>query len=553
MTILYPRTAPESIAWPEPIETVFQAQQRRHGVGVPGARRPDIGRPMRLLIGSIVDLGGGRPRGMITWLAEVLDTSRETIYSIGAAWSNGQPSIAQRPLCRGESGSQRSELAQAALTLLVVGAMRLRSVQWCLTALLGETRSIGWLCGLVDEAGERAGAVLAAADWSKAPRMIVSRDELFMGEQAWLLTVDTRSHMIVSGHVENQVDAATWGVSLALDALATGDKIVGLVEDAATWYGASVGHAAALLGTTFAPSVQKDHWHLLKQAGQIARDGERIALKHLATAERKARRITPTLTAIYDFAGYKAAHERANRAIATADAIRVSVDLLGEVLGLVDRRTGRILDRPTAAWYVAAITAHLADTGSDLAESLAGSLERQTQDLLCFHDRLDAALAAWRQEALDHFALPELVDLFERDIARAWRLGRAVTNGRHALGSSAAKAAAHVQALCHADPKAHCLAQALHDLLDGTIRTSSASENINSILRAFLWGRRYFPGRRTAQNWLNLLILWHNMRIFDRGKRAGKSPFQWAGVAVLAPDGQPTDDWLVALGYAPAA
>lgn len=73
MTILYPRTAPESIAWPEPIETVFQAQQRRHGVGVPGARRPDIGRPMRLLIGSIVDLGGGRPRGMITWLAEVLD------------------------------------------------------------------------------------------------------------------------------------------------------------------------------------------------------------------------------------------------------------------------------------------------------------------------------------------------------------------------------------------------------------------------------------------------------------------------------------------------
>jgi hypothetical protein len=43
------------------------------------------------------------------------------------------------------------------------------------------------------------------------------------------------------------------------------------------------------------------------------------------------------------------------------------------------------------------------------------------------------------------------------------------------------------------------------------------------------------------------------MRPFERGKRAGQSPFALAGVTVYSPDGRPTDDWLEALGYPAAA
>ena len=57
----------------------------------------------------------------------------------------------------------------------------------------------------------------------------------------------------------------------------------------------------------------------------------------------------------------------------------------------------------------------------------------------------------------------------------------------------------------------------------------------------------------SAQRFLNLLILWHNMRPFERGKRKGKSPFRLAGVRVFDPDGNETDDWLAALGYPAAA
>ena len=45
------------------------------------------------------------------------------------------------------------------------------------------------------------------------------------------------------------------------------------------------------------------------------------------------------------------------------------------------------------------------------------------------------------------------------------------------------------------------------------------------------------------QNYLNLFTLWHNMRPYARGKRQGKSPFQWAGVELAS------HDWLDLLGF----
>jgi len=540
-----------ALAWPEPIEQIYQALPAS-GEAAPGSRRKDISLADRLFIAGLLHIPRDRrPHGIVTWAATAFRASRQTLYDV-------RDRIGEAVAGRAEAAgvprdAEGSRVARAALTLLVMGALRLRGVRECLEALLGCRRSLGWLSALVDEAGGRAGAVLEAADWSGAERMIVARDELFMGEMAWLLTVDTHSLSIVSGHVERRVEAETWAVSLALDAEKTGSKIAGLAEDAAAWYPPSVKRAEALVGPSFKVSIQKDVWHLLRQARQTVRDADRIALKHLETAERKAKQVTPTFMVIYDFKGYEEAHARAERAIARADAIRPAVHLLGEALAIVDRHTDQIIDGATAAWYLQAIVAHLGATGSELADTLATSIERQASALLCFHEHLDSALDTWRQQAHAHFAEPELVDLFEQHTARAWRLRRALTCGQYHLKAAADRAAAQLRALCHADPLASRLAQALDHLLDGTIRTSSASETVNSILRAYLWGRRHFRSPRTAQNWLNLLLLWHNMRVFDRGKRAGKSPFQWAGVIVRTPDGLPTLDWLAALGYPAAA
>ena len=499
-------------------------------------------------------MGEDQPRGMITWLADVLATSRETIYTIGAAWSAKAAMEAAPAEAASGPEERRRRIARVALTLLVPGAMRLRGVQECLGSLHGMRRSLGWLSELVDEAGQRAGAVLEAADWTAAGEMIAARDELFFDDLAWLLTVDARSHAILSGYVETGVDAGVWGLSLALDQERTGFQVVGLSEDEASWYEASVGIAQRHLDSPLRLAVQKDVWYLLRRARQTARDAERIALAALEAAEKKARRLRPGFWAIYDFdSDWQQAHAAADRAIWRADQIRIAVDLLTEVLELVDRRTGQILDRDTAEGYLQLIIQHLRATGGKLVASLADALDRQATELLTFHDWLVMDLAGWRKRAQAHFDDVELVGLFERAVARAWQRARAVTNGARHQQPHARRATAVVDGLCQDDSVARQLAEALDQLLDGTVRTSSACENVNSILRAYLWGRRAFKNRRTAQNWLNLLILWYNLHVFRRGKREGHSPFALAGVVVHTPDGEPTTDWLAALGYAPAA
>src|SRR5438067_7843858 len=73
-------------------------------------------------------------------------------------------------------------------------------------------------------------------------------------------------------------------------------------------------------------------------------------------------------------------------------------------------------------------------------------------------------------------------------------------------------------------------------------RASSAVETWHSILRPHLAVHRTLSRGRLA-----LLAVWHNHRLFTRGAHKGRSPLQLSGIADA-----PTD-WLVALGYPPAA
>lgn len=308
-----------------------------------------------------------------------------------------------------------------------------------------------------------------------------------------------------------------------------------------------------MLGEPWDPVVQKDVWHFADHTGDVVASADRTALAKLAAAEKVAHQVFPgfwRLESVHHDG--KAEHAAAGLSIDQADAIRTATGLLGPALAIVDQRTHAIMDRQTAVWYLKRIEEHMDQQGGTRGAALAGALRRQASDLLAFHFALSEGIDPWRQLALAHFGDVAVADYFERQIARAWLLARDLINGRESR-TAAAAAKGHLAALCKNDPVAADLAADLDELLEGVVRTSSAVECVNSILRAYLWGRRHFKCRRTAQNWLNLLVLWHNMRIFKRGKRVNASPFEMAGVVVRGPDGQPTQDWLTALGYAEAA
>jgi hypothetical protein len=129
-------------------------------------------------------------------------------------------------------------------------------------------------------------------------------------------------------------------------------------------------------------------------------------------------------------------------------------------------------------------------------------------------------------------------------------LNRALVNGHRQFRAAAVSALDLLADLTADDEHLQALAEELLNILENVIRTSCAAETVNSVLKPYLWVKRSFQSRETAQNWLNLFRLWFCMHPFKRStKRQGQSPFRLAGIKVYTPDGRETDDWLEALGY----
>lgn len=121
----------------------------------------------------------------------------------------------------------------------------------------------------------------------------------------------------------------------------------------------------------------------------------------------------------------------------------------------------------------------------------------------------------------------------------------ALRNGHKQFRKAALEAGQWLAAWIEEDTQLKPLAEKLIYLLERTVRTSSAAETINSVLRPYLDRRRECAELVSRQLFLNLFALWFNLHKFDRGPRKDKSPYEIAGIDLG------TDDWLTLLGYPP--
>jgi len=175
-------------------------------------------------------------------------------------------------------------------------------------------------------------------------------------------------------------------------------------------------------------------------------------------------------------------------------------------------------------------------------------VERLTElipGMLTFLEIMAQPLAAWQAQAESHFQDPQWAASFQASVARLWRLEHAVRNGQLQFRKSAREAEQWLALWLETDPKAQSLAEKLLSLLESTVRTSSAAETINSVLRPYLDRRRECTDLVSRQWFLNLFALWFNLHKFERGSRQGKSPYEVAGIDLGS------DDWLTVLGYPP--
>jgi hypothetical protein len=529
------------------------------------AQRPDLSQADRLFMAAVLAIPRTLRYGAVTWLGQAFRTSRQTVYDVAdailAVADNGQPCLPDPPSTSPAppSGSPAtlSRVPRLILSLLFPGGMSYRPMRVCLLEALGCTRSLGYISELINQDGQRAGQILAALQWPDNPHVLwLARDETYFGDKPMLLSVDPHCLVIQSGRVQETADSHGWAIELTVLLAGLGSARIHLAEDGAPYFPASLTEAGQRLreaGQSCEFVVQKDLHHLSAAAQRVQRSADGPAFKALADVARYERPGPHGLTSLRNVAAWRQAEQRAARLVTRADEVRFWIDCLHDAFEIVDLNCGAIRDFSINHWLLTQTVRGLRALGHRRTTKLARTVAQQEPQLLTYLRWLDDELPAWRHDNLAHFGDAELASLFERAVARAWRLQRALTNGQRHLRSQAERAEADLVGLVGHDAVSSQLAERLMALLETVVRTSSASETINSILKPLLWAHRQFVNRESAQHWLNLFILWHNMRVFERGKRAGKSPFQLAGVKVYTPDGQETTSWLAALGHPAAA
>jgi hypothetical protein len=426
-------------------------------------------------------------------------------------------------------------MMRTALTLLFPGGVSERSAQDCLQAAFDVSRSAAFLSTLVHEAGQRAGEILQHVDHTNLGSVMQARDELFVGRDPILLRVEPHSLAITGLYATADRDADTWGCVLLL----TQDRrvqIKGLAEDNCIPYAASC--RAAQLDA----AIQKDVWHPLTDVRKVIQDVEREALRKLEVADHLEKRLRKAWDETL-FAKWVEVDTQMNALLAQSHQLSLLRGYLWDAVELVDGRSGEIRSRAINQWLAEEALKEMKQLSHERIHKLATRLEDVLPDILTFLDGIDPPLASWQARAEAHFCNPTWAACFQASVARLWRLEQAVRNGQQRFRKAVIEAQHWLALWIETNPAVQALAEQLLSLLESTVRTSSAAETINSVLRPYLDRRRECTDLVSRQLFLNLFVLWFNLHPFERGPRKGKSPYELAGIDLGS------TDWLSLLGF----
>lgn len=502
-----------------------------------------------LLIAAIVHLPD-RPYGIITRLSEAYNISRVSVYALEervlsrlASSTRQIPSFLLPVQIEGIEGEKnlKARIDRLVLTALFPGNASIRPTQAILKEALDVLRSVGYISTLRVEAGRKAGGILNGINYEPLGPVILMRDETFFQGHPMLLTVDPVTTIITSAQVTSDCKADTWAIEL-MALKEQGVSLAGLTEDMAKMYDKSVD-----LAEIDDILQQKDTWHLERDGGDVHRALKRAAygaIKSVTDLEKKL--LKKWDDALFE-EKYIPAVAKETRAIAHYDEFGEWLGHLCDALEMVDVRSGEIRDVETSQWLLEEIITGMEGIDQWRVKKYTKTLRNHQSQLLIFLGWVADALVDYDAKLSAHIPDENARLQFVRVVARSWKLDQMQINGHTQWKKEGKKERAFVNSLTSTDEMLAGFSLSLHRILDASGRTSSLIESINSLLKSFFRNRKGFKNQETMQAFLNLFVLWHNMRVYDpRSKRGGKSPFQHAGIELES------DDWLTLLGYLPA-
>jgi hypothetical protein len=410
-------------------------------------------------------------------------------------------------------------LEQATLGLTMIAHAPMRGVVEFMHDLLGVSISLGTVHNIHQRAAQRAVVINDSVDLS--PIRVGLHDELFQGSQPVLAGIDAASTYCYLLAAEAHRDGDTWAIHL-LDLQARGLKPDYTIADAGT--GLRAGQQLAWPDTP----CHGDVFHIHQQFETLVNLRARIASGACSEREALEARLANPRRRCQD--------RLLIARLAELRCLEAHSHQLAEDLRTLARWLERDVlalggpDLPTRYALFDFIVDELhqreAEDPSRIG-TMRVALQNQRDDLLAFAGVLDEKLAAIARTAVVPDYLVRQTCLLHRkpDTSGAFWQG---WNRLHA-------------AMGH---QFYGVWSAVSQAMQGTPRSSSLVENLNSRLRNCLTLRRHLNG---GHAWLGLLQFFFNHRRFMRSRcdtRLGKSPRE-------AMTGEAHPHWMTLLGLGP--
>lgn len=488
-----------------------------------GIRRDDITGEDRVQIALSV-LSPDRTHGTVTHLANFWELSRSSIYTMTDKFRNKLFQLLEPgrhgPDSKRNVEVDRNRIVRAVAVLTLAGVSQ-RAVLDCLKEILDTSVSLGWVNGRIAELEN------AAADWNRQQTPDIgeslSGDELFANGAPNLLVVGNDSLYIYELSRQPNCDGEAWAEILK--------RMPGcpqFASDAGKGIEAGVKSAGLKIH-------QLDWDHLLRPFwGQHARLEKQAyaALEAVELREKLFENANTEARLQKHLEKWEKLYKEAEEKVERLDAFERLARQVDDCFALIDVQTGLLPDSLSCVERLHQVGQQLAQWSGRIYKKLSSNLLNWAKNLFNYQpvlqqtlsplisqygqDAVAALCAIWQIEADDKRHTQSLAQRFNQQML--WEK--------------------------HWDTATSCLEEnrlwkawgTICETLRHSWRGSMLAECINSLLRPKLDSRQH-----TDQGCLELFRFSHNNYPFKRGKRAGHSPAQLAGIGTV-------DDPLVLLG-----
>jgi hypothetical protein len=417
----------------------------------------------------------------------------------------------------------RNRLVRGTLVLTEEGVSQ-RGISGCLEELLDTRMSASWVNGELAKLEEKAAVVNEGCQ--PAMNETLSGDEIYSNGCPNLLVVGNASLYIYTLTRQPACDGDTWGCILleASDCLQfASDGGKGLAAGA---------KAAGIAGH------QLDWDHLLRPLwGQVSRL-QKQAYAALEAVEERAAKFEQAKTPKrleQHLAAWERLSTEAEEKMIRHDAFLQIAQQVDAQFALIDLESGQVRDPVAGAKCLRTMGKQLQVWEGQIYQKLSRNLDSFAEGLFNYQPVLSQALVPlierWGPQAIQALSRIWQIEANEKRHPLPW----AERQARQALWEESLDEAVSLLG----EEQLWKAWDALCQVLGRSWRGSMLAECVNSLLRPILDGRKH-----TDQGCLELFRFLHNVRPFERGKRAGHSPAQLVGLDV-------PDDPLTLLGLAP--